>query len=424
MGLSVKRVEKLLRGGVPGRHTDGDVRGLMLCIEGKKSAHWLLRFQINHVVRHMGLGSARDLSLAAARERARRERERLASGVDPLTLRQNERAAAAAAAARRLTFKQAAEQCHEALAPGWTNPHHANEFISSLQRWVFPHIGNLDIAAVDKDSILRVLEQKTPREEGTFWVRRAVTADRVRNRIERVLDWAEARGKRPEGTPNPARWKGFLDQLLAAPRKIAPVQNMAAMPYDELPGVMQLLAADQSVGAQVVRFIVMTSCRLGEALRATWDEVDFDAAEWVIPASRMKGRKGHRVPLSPQVLTLLKSLPREENNPYLFVSSKTPLTHVAESTVTEALRRGGCKQTLHGMRSAFSTWAHERTSFPGIIVELSLAHRVGNAVENAYRRTDLATKRRKLMEAWGKYCCTPPAAVTGAVVPMRERRGG
>jgi integrase len=402
VGLSVKRVEKLLRGGVPGRHTDGDVRGLMLCVEGKKSAHWLLRFQINHVVRHMGLGSAHDLSLAAARERARRERERLASGIDPLALRKNEREAAAKAAARKLTFKEAAERCHEALAAGWSNAHHANEFISSLQRWVYPHIGNLDIAAVGKDEVLRVLEQKLTRENGTFWTKRAVTADRTRNRIERVLDWAEARGFRAAGTPNPARWKGFLDQLLAAPRKIAPVQNMAAMPYDELPGVMQLLAADQTVGAQCLRFIVMTACRLGEGMRAIWDEIDLDKAEWRIPAARMKARKSHLVPLSPQVIELLRGLYREEGNQHVFIGK--PGTHVAGSAVTAALRNAGRSETVHGFRSAFKTFSEEATNFPGIVVELSLAHSVGNAVERSYRRTDLFARRCKLMAVWSAFC--------------------
>jgi integrase len=290
----------------------------------------------------------------------------------------------------------------------------------------YPHIGNLDVSAVGKDEVLRVLEQKLPsrmskgESGGTFWNERAVTADRVRARIERVLDWAEARGFRPTGTPNPARWRGFLDVLLSKPRSIRPVRNMAAVPYPEVPAVMAALAADQDVAAQCLRFIILTACRLGEALRATWSECDLEAAEWTIPASRMKGRREHRVPLSPQAVELLRSLYREDGNPYLFISTRTAGAHVVESTVGIALRDAGRKETIHGFRASFKTWAEERTNFPGIIVELSLAHRVGNAVENAYRRTDLATKRRKLMEAWGKYCCTPPMVGTGAVVPLRK----
>jgi hypothetical protein len=275
MSLTAKKVEKLLNAGVPTKVTDkGGVRGLMLCVEGKTSAHWLLRYQRDHKTRHMGLGSARDLTLAAAREKAKRERERLADGIDPLKLRREEREAQRQAEAKRLTFKEAAERCHESLSAGWSNQHHANEFISSLRRWVFPIFGNFDVAAVGKDEVLRVLEQKLPGKMGkgaggTFWKARSQTADRTRNRIERVLDWAEARGFRPAGTPNPARWRGFLDQLLAKPRRIAPQQNMAAVPYDQVPNVMATLAVEATVGAQALRFIVMTACRMGEALKAT-----------------------------------------------------------------------------------------------------------------------------------------------------------
>ena len=197
---------------------------------------------------------------------------------------------------------------------------------------------------------------------------------------------------------------------------------MRAVPYAEVPAVMAALAADQNVAAQCLRFIIMTSCRLGEALKATWDEVDLEAAEWTIPAARMKGRREHRVPLSPPAIQLLNSLYREEGNPYLFISSRTPGTHVVESTLTIALRNAGCKATIHGFRSSFKTWSEERTNFPGIVVEMSLAHRVGSAVENAYRRGDIIVKRRKLMEAWGTYATSPPVEKKGeVVVPMRGR---
>jgi len=430
MALAVKKVAKLLRAGVPGKHTDGDVKGLMLCVESKTSAYWLLRWQRDHKTRHMGLGSARPgssryLSLAAAREKAREQYERLARGVDPLELKRKEREAQRQAEAKRLTFKEAAERCHAALEPGWSSSHHSDEFVNSLQRYAYPHIGHLDVAAVGKDEVLRVLEQKLPSrikgaDGGVLWTTKTITADRVRNRIERVLDWAEARGYRAAGTPNPARWRGFLDVLLSKPRKIAPVRHMRSVPYAEIPGLMQVLAADQDVAAQVVRFIILTGCRLGEAIKATWGEVDLKAAEWTIPAARMKGRREHRVPLSPQAVELLRSLYTEPNNPHLFISTRTGGTHVVESTVTAALRRAGCGATLHGFRSSFRTFSEEKTSFPSIVAEMALAHAVGSSVERAYRRTDLAVKRRRLMEAWGKYCCTPPPVEEKNVTPMRR----
>src|SRR5262249_51364575 len=243
MALTVKRINKLLRQGKPGKFTDtGEVRGLMLCIDGPGSAHWLLRYQRDKKVSHMGLGSAADLTLAAARERARRERERLAAGVDPLELRRSERAAQAAANAKRLTFKEASERCHSALAVGWSD-HHSHEFISSLRRWTYPLIGSLDVAAIGRDEVLRCLEQTARRETDTFWNTYPVTADRTRGRIERVLDWAQVRGYR--AGDNPARWRNYLATVLPAPSKVRPTRNMAAVPYAEVPEVMATLAVDQ-----------------------------------------------------------------------------------------------------------------------------------------------------------------------------------
>jgi len=181
---------------------------------------------------------------------------------------------------------------------------------------------------------------------------------------------------------------------------------------------MATLAADRNVAAQCLRFIILTAARLSEALKATWDEIDFEAAEWCVPKERMKGRREHRVPLSPQAIELLRSLYIETNNPFLFVGSR-PGTHIAASAVGDALRRAGRKETVHGFRASLKTWAEERTNFPGLVIELSLAHRVGNEVENAYRRTDLVIKRRKLMQAWAQYCCTPQT-VTGEVMPLKK----
>jgi integrase len=353
MPLTVKRVQKLLRAGVPGKHTDkGGVRGLMLVVESKTSAHWLLRYQRNHKTRFMGLGGAGeedgagrgDVTLAKAREKARRERERIADSVDPLELKRADRAAQKAAEAKRHTFRETAVLCHKALEPGWSSSHHSNEFINSLERYCFPIIGSEDIAAIGKHDVLRVLEQKLPtRIKGAdgpvFWNSRTVTADRVRSRVERVLSFAEARGWRPEGTPNPARWRGFLDLILAKPRSIAPVKNMRAAAYTQVPEIMAALLADPDVAAQAMRFIILTGCRLGEAIKATWDEVDLKAAEWTIPPSRMKGRREHRVPLCPQAVELLRGLYTESGNPYLFISTRTAGAHVVESTLTLALRK-------------------------------------------------------------------------------------
>jgi integrase len=417
MALTVKKVEKLIRAGVPGRHTDGKggARGLMLCVESRTSAHWLLRYQVNKVIRHMGLGSARDLSLAAARQKASQERERIARNIDPLELKRKERDAQRQAEAKRITFRQAAERYHEAHAAGWTSAMYADEFLASLQRWVYPHIGNLDVAAIDKDAVLKVLEQPLRMGGGIFWIQHAVTADRVRNRIERVLDFAAVRGFRIGD--NPARWRGYLEEALPAPRKLRPVTHLPAVAYTDVPKLMAKL--DTSVVGQCLRFIILTAARMGEAVNARWDEINMEAAEWTIPASRMKSRREHVVPLSAPALELVRSLYREDS-PYLFLG-RTPGTAVAQAAVLQALRRTGCNATVHGFRSAFRDWCGDRTAFAREVAEAALAHIVGDKAEQAYRRGNALGKRRKLMEQWATFCTTPPSkADETTVVTMRR----
>jgi integrase len=424
--LTVKKVEGFVRAGVPGKHTDtGGERGLMLCIEGKHSAAWVLRYQRDHVVRHMGLGSVRtadragDRTLSEAREAAHEARNQLRDGIDPLAERRRKRDEKARAEAKRITFKEAAHRFHAAKEAEWTNDRHRDEFISSLERYAFAHVGALDVAAIDRDAVLRVLEQKL-KTGGTFWLMRPTTADRVRNRIERVLDFATARGFR--SGDNPARWKGFLDTLLPKPSKVAPVKNLAAVPYDQVPAVMAVLAADATVAAKALAFIIMTASRMSEALDATWGaEVDLANAVWTVPATRMKSRREHCVPLSPQVVALLRSLPREDNNPHLFISSKTAGKAVTEMTVTAALRRAGRSETVHGFRSSFRDWCGDRTGVAREVAEAALAHAVGDKAEQAYRRGSALEKRRRLMQQWATFCCTPATTTKADVVPMRAR---
>jgi integrase len=168
--------------------------------------------------------------------------------------------------------------------------------------------------------------------------------------------------------------------------------------------------------ARALEFLILTATRTSEVVGARWEEIDLAAQIWTIPAARMKGGQPHRVPLSPRAMELLSGLYEEVGNPYVFIGGRAgaPLNVGAMYHVTKAINPA---ITNHGFRSAFSTWAHEATAFPAHVIELSLAHTVGSAVERAYRRSDLFDKRRKLMEAWAKYCST--VAPSGAVVPLR-----
>ena len=421
MALTAKRVTRLISKGEPVMHLDE--RGLYLVVEGKTSAHWALRFQLDGRARLMGLGSARIFTLAQARERAQVQRMLLADGVDPLDARRTAKIAKKAAAATKLTFKEASEKFIAQRDAEWTSPKHAHEYLSSLKRYAWPYLGNMDVATIDVPHILQVLEQKVPAEKGfpagTFWGARLVSADRTRNRIEAIIDYAAARGHRPKG-PNPAAWSGNLEHVLASPVKAARKQHHAAVPYDEIPALLAQLATREGVGVKALTFLILTSARAGEVLGATWDEIDLENAMWIVPPGRMKARREHRVPLAPQAIALLKDLYREDGNPHLFIGARRQT--LGDMAMYATLHRLGRTETVHGFRSAFSDWAHERTSHSNHVIEISLAHAVGNEVEKAYRRTDLFEKRRKLMESWATFVTTAPVEQRkGDVVPMRGR---
>jgi integrase len=425
--MTAKNVDKWLRAGQPAKHLDrgskDSVRGLMLDVRRKRAAGWILRYQLNKgPTRHMGLGSAFDFTLAQARERARRERQRLADGVDPLTVRRTEQAAARMATARRLTFAEAAAGWHEAQRPGWSSVKHAENVWDALAKWALPLIGRIDVAELDTKDVMRILQQ--PVDGKTLWTARTTTASRLANNLRQILDWSVAAEHRPGGA-NPAIWTGHLDKLLPKPSKTAPVVNLPAMPYTAVPALMAKLPALEGVAPLALAFLIHTASRINETVGARHDEIidlDGDEPTWVVPAHRMKARKEWRQPLAPQVVALIKTLPTEEGNPYLFIGAGEG-EGLSASAIRMLLRRLGHNDVVaHGFRSSFSDWAHERTAHSNHTIEISLAHSVGNEVEQAYRRGDMLAKRRKLMKDWAAYVTTPPVAAGDNVRPIRRQR--
>jgi integrase len=416
--LTMKRVSKLVHGGVPGRHCDDASIGLYLIIGGPKAAHWELRYQLDHRCRWMGLGSAKTFNLLEARERARRERQRIADGTDPLESRRAERAAKAAADVKRMTFKEAAAAYIEAHQGKWRSAVHGKQWTNTLATYVYPLIGNLDIADIDVPAVLKVLEQPVAGTgrypAGKLWTERAVTADRVRNRVELILSWATAREYRHGD--NPADWDTLKHILPGS--KAAKVIPHRAIPFAEIPALMDELQRHEDVGARALLFLILTAARANEVLGAVHDEVDFPNRVWTVPASRMKGGKEHRVPLSDAAMDVLQSLPTETGNPYLFIGArKQALSHAA---MTHLLHRLNCSGTIHGFRAAFSTWAREKTRHDHDACEMCLAHTVGGSTERSYRRGDLWDKRRAIMDDWARFC-TEPVATGDNVVAMGGR---
>jgi integrase len=406
--LTQRMVDRVTK---PGRYRDRNgMPGLLLQVSASGAKSWLLRYVLGGTERMLGLGGANVFTLKEARERARLARQHLADGRDPLLVKRADAAAAKAAAARHLSFENAANRYAAQHDKRWNNANHRGQFLSSLRTYAFPTIGDLDVSAIDTALVLKCVEP--------IWTTKTTTADRVRNRIEGVLDWATVRGHR--AGDNPARWKGHLDQVLPARGDIAKIQHHPALAYAELPQFMVDLERRESLGARALKFTILTAARTGEVIGATWNEIDLDNATWTIPAQRTKARREHRVPLSPAVIELLQALPREDGNPFVFIGGKVNggLSHLPMLGVLSTMGRTDI--TVHGFRSTFRDWAAEVTAYPNHVVEQGLAHAVGNAVERAYRRSDLFDKRRKLMEDWGRYCTQLPA--TGDVVPIRGRQ--
>ncbi len=358
---------------------------------------WVFKFQLAGQRREMGLGPLHTISLAEARAKARTLRQQLLDGVDPLEEKQRARQALIAARAKTVTFEEVAKAYYDLHQDGWKSEAHRRQWLRSLTRYAFPVIGKLAPADIDQPLVFKVVEP--------IWKSKTVTAGRVLNRIECVLDYAATRGYR--GNENPAR---HVAKALPKKGTIAKVENFPALPYTDMPEFMQELRAHESIAARALEMLILCANRTKEIIGARWLEIDFDARTWKVPAERMKNSKLHQVPLSDRVLEILQTLPQDGER----------IFPVYEQRLYRLLgtMRSLDVATVHGFRSSFRDWAHERTNFPDRVVEFALAHNVGDVTERSYKRTTLFDQRVKLMAAWAAYC--GPTSADMVVVPLRK----
>jgi len=404
------------------RFGDGD--GLYLQVAPGDTKSWLFRYTLRGKAREMGLGALGELPdgvpLAKARILASEARVKLRAGADPIVARQTERVArvrAEAEAAER-TFKAAAMALMDSKRSGWRNAKHAAQWLATLEAHALPVIGDLPVAAVGTDEVLRVLRP--------IWERIPETASRVRQRIEAVLDAARVKGWRTG--ENPARWKGHLAGELPQPRKVKRVRHRPALAWQDTCAFMAALAERDGISAQALRFVILTAARTGEARGMRWREVDLDAKVWVVPGDRMKAGKLHRVPLSPAALAILAEVRplMKQSSDLVFPGGRQnkPLSDMALSEVVRRMNDGGEEGAAprwrdaegravvpHGFRSAFRDWAGETRAEGREVVEAALAHSIKDKAEAAYARSDLLEKRRPLMDAWAEHCAPRPAEV-------------
>lgn len=365
----------------PGRHADGGNLYLVVSQTGARS--WTFMWSRDGKTREMGLGPARDVSLAEARDLASQHRRAIRAGINPLEARKIEVA--------KPTFNAFADMFIAQMEAGWRNEKHRAQWRSTLAAYA-DSLNNLPVDQVATADVLAVLKP--------IWATKPETASRVRGRIESVLDAAKAAGHRTGD--NPAAWRGHLDQLLPKRSKLARGRH-AAMTIDEAPAFMVELRDANGISARALEFTVLAAARSGEVFGARWPEMDLQGKVWTIPAVRMKGGREHRVPLCERAIAILTEMEKVRVSEFVFPGMKHDAGLSPMSLRVVLGRLGRSEVTVHGFRSVFRDWASERTNASHEVCEMALAHAIPSKTEAAYRRGDLFEKRRDLMEAWANF---------------------
>jgi len=367
---------------IPGRYGDGD--GLFLLVSKSASKSWVVRVQKNGRRRDIGIGSVAKVTLATARERAVAVRAQIEVGLDPVVERKK--------AAGIPSFREAASKVHEESKAGWRNAKHRKQWLSSLETYAFPSIGDISVSELNGASVRDVLIP--------IWLSKPETARRVSQRIVSIVDWAVAKNYRDTPLAMAAVYKSL-------PRQKRSDKHHEAMPFTDVPDFIEKLRERDSVGRLALEVLILTAARSGEIRGATWREVDFKRKLWTIPAERMKAEREHVIPLSDAALKgfeRAKARRIEPDNPKELIFKGTKKDRpLSDMTLTKVMRDLNLTSTPHGFRSSFKDWASETTNFPNELSEAALAHVIPNKTEAAYRRLTMLEKRRSLMAAWGGY---------------------
>lgn len=413
--LSALEVKRLNR---PGWHAVGGIKGLLLQVRpstrngAPPARSWILRLSVAGRRQPIGLGPYPQVSLAEAREQARKLSLAVKDGVNPVQKKRAQRSAMIAAATRNKTFRDCAEAYMKVHASDYSSAKHRQQWSSTIETYAYPSIGRMLVADITMRDVLGVLQQETQHRngsKGSLWTTKPETAKRLLDRIRCVLDYATVNEYR--SGINPATWKGYLDTQLPSPRGIKPVKHHPAVPYKQMGDFMVCLRRNQSISAKALQFLILTGVRSGSVREADWSEIDFYEKVWVIPATHTKTRKEHRVPLQPQAIALLNSLEKSTISTKVFPSaSGKSLSDMTLSQLMRGMRERGelsVNAVPHGFRSTFRDWAAEQTNYPDEIRKAASGHSVGDQVHSSYQRTDLLDKRRCLMNDWANFIDQP-----------------
>lgn len=374
-----------------GRHAVGGAPGLHLRIANGHRG-WVLRVMVGEQRRDLGLGAFPEIGLAEARQKAREMHQFIRQGIDPLVTKRALRNALTARQATEKKFDWCVTEFIRYKSDEWKNAKHRQQWENTLKTYASPQVGHLLVQDIDLQHVLLCLEP--------IWKTKNETASRLRGRIEAVLDWATVCKYRTG--ENPARWKGHLDKVLAAPMKIQKVKHHPAVPIDDMPAFFDALRQRVGMSARALEFAILTAARSGEVRGATWKEIDSDARIWTIPGPRMKAKREHRVPLSDAAMELLQELPKIKDVDLVFPGTQDKKA-LSDMSLTAVMRRMDVEAVPHGFRSSFRDWAGDRTTFPRDLAEVALAHVISNKTEEAYRRSDAIERRRDMMDAWAAF---------------------
>ena len=425
--IQVRRINRV------GWHAVGGVAGLLLQVRkpAKEGAQiprsWILRVKVGDDRQPIGLGSYPQVSLAEAREQAKKLVVDAKQGINLKAKKRADRSALLSAASKKKTFKECAEAYIEAHSSDYSSDKHRKQWPSTLTAYAYPIIGNMMVADITMRDVLSVLNQETKVTEngkGKLWYVKTETAKRLLGRIKTVLDYATVNEYR-NGT-NPAQWTGYLSTQLPSPKKLQKVEHHPAVPYQMIGNFMSKLRANESISAKAVEFLILTAVRSGSVRQAEWSEIDYNKKLWVIPAEHTKAKQEHRVPLQPQAIKLLKSLHKMAGSNIVFPSpTGKELSDMALSQLMRGMRGRGeltVDAVPHGFRSTFRDWAAEQTAYPDEIRKAASGHTVGDAVKEAYQRTDLLEKRRKLMLEWANFLDKSSVNSGGVVLQIKGRK--
>ena len=353
--------------------------------DGKRT--YVLRYCIGGKRKDKHLGSADDLSLTEAKRLADKLRSELAEGKLPQTAR--DKLAEKLKEADAPTFEKYALEAIEKIASVrvWKNTKHKAQWFATVRAYAFPVLGKKKLSEIKKTDVLEVLRP--------IWSTKTETASRVRGRLENIFSYAVTDGLMEF---NPAIWRGNLDRDLPPPSKIQIVEHHEAMSLEVLQEKISCFYPADTRTRQVILFTILTASRVGESVPARWDEIDWENRIWSVPPERRKDQKPypHRVPLSDQAIELLNSVEKKGEEIFCFnadnLGSRYSLAHLLQQMTNTTA-------TMHGFRSTFRDWAAEN-GVPDIIAEKCLMHVTGNAVVQAYQRSDLLEQRREVMQAW------------------------